>query len=130
MKRILIIDDDPRMLQLLGEAFSGSGYHVELAADGEVGLALFRAEPPDVVVTDILMPNREGLETIVALRKLQADVKVVAISGGGNIGPSNFLRLATHLGADAVLAKPFRLSEIRELVDGLFEPQSPVVARA
>jgi DNA-binding response OmpR family regulator len=127
-KRILIIDDDPRMLQILGESFAGSGYQVDLASDGEQGLARFVAEPPEVVVTDILMPNREGVETILAMKKLRAGTKIVAISGGGQVGASSFLTLASHVGADAVLAKPFRFAEIRRLVDGLSEAPAVVGA--
>jgi DNA-binding response OmpR family regulator len=127
-KRVLLIDDDIELLRQMSAAFSLAGYQVRPAPDGKVGLARFTAEPPDLVVTDIIMPTREGVETIVALRRASQDVKIIAISGGYRVGPDEFLTLARHVGADAVLPKPFRLAKLVMLADGLL--RDPVAASA
>ncbi len=114
---VLLIDDDVEMLRQLSAAFSAAGYEVDLAADGKIGMARFIASPADLVVTDIIMPEREGIETIVALKKANASVKIIAISGGYRVSPADFLELASHVGADAVLGKPFRLSDLVALAD-------------
>lgn len=113
---ILIVDDDVEILRQLGAAFAVATYEVHAATDGEIAMRRFLAVSPDIVITDILMPTREGLETIMAMRQARPEVKIVAMSGGGRVGPYEFLNLAHHLGADAVIAKPFRLSEMLELV--------------
>jgi len=113
---ILIIDDDEGMLRRLGEAFAGAAFDVHTASDGEIGLRRFNAVGPDVVLIDILMPTREGLETIVAMRRERRGTKIIAMSGGGLIGPYDCLSLARHLGADATLLKPFRLADALALV--------------
>lgn len=127
-KRVLLIDDDIELLRQMSVAFSVAGYAVRPAPDGQVGLARFAAETPDLVVTDIIMPTREGVETIVALRKASQDVKIIAVSGGYRVGPDEFLTLARHVGADATLAKPFRLSRLVALADSLL--RDPVAASA
>jgi DNA-binding response OmpR family regulator len=111
-KRILIVDDDIEILRQLGAAFTAAGYEVHAATDGAIAMTRFAAVRPDIVLMDILMPTREGLETIMAMRRAGAAVKIIAMSGGGRIGPDEFLTLAHHLGADAVMAKPFRLSDM------------------
>jgi len=79
----------------------------------------FQAEPAKLVVCDIIMPTREGVETILALRKRSPNLKIIAISGGYRIGPADFLKLARHVGADETLAKPFRLAELVAAADRL-----------
>jgi CheY-like chemotaxis protein len=124
-KSILVIEDDVELLRQLGAAFAGAGYEVHAAVDGEIGLKRFRSAAPNLVLTDILMPNREGLETIMAMREVRPDVKIIAMSGGGRIGPYEFLNLAHHLGADAVLAKPFRLGDLLTLVQQTLAGAAP-----
>lgn len=121
---ILIVDDDVDMLRRLGTAFTVAGYKVHTATDGEIALRRFVAVGPDVVLIDILMPTREGLETIMAMRKEQPEAKIIAMSGGGRIGPHEFLNLARHLGADAVIPKPFRLANVLALVSQTAQPAS------
>ena len=112
---VLIIDDDVALLRTLAQRFHLAGCRVTVARDGGEGLAKFDEVRPDVVVTDILMPNREGVETILAM-KARGEVRIVAISGGGLLGSAAVLDLARRLGADAVLAKPFRAHDILEAV--------------
>jgi DNA-binding response OmpR family regulator len=112
---VLLIEDDVELLRQMNLAFLGAGYDVRTAADGQAGLACFQQAPSDLVVTDIIMPNREGIETIMALRKASPTVRILAISGGYRVGPADFLELARHVGADGSLAKPFRPSALTSL---------------
>ena len=128
MCRIILIDDDIELLRQMVTAFHSAGYKVRAAPDGQVGLAHFMAEPSDLVVTDIIMPNREGIETIVELRKASPSVKVIAISGGYRAGPEDFLQLARHVGADGALAKPFRLAKLLAMAAQLLGPRAAAVA--
>lgn len=100
------------MLRTLSHWFQVSGCRVMGAQDGDEGWSKFNRLRPDIVVTDILMPNREGVETIVAIKQRAPEVKVLAISGGGTLGSAAVLDLARRLGADAILAKPFRSGEV------------------
>ena len=100
---VLLIEDDAIMLRTLGRAFQREGCRIVGARDGDEGLTRFLERTPDLVVTDILMPNREGVETIVAMKAKAPDVKILAISGGGRLGAEQVLELASRLGADAVL---------------------------
>jgi len=111
-RSVLLVDDDPELLRQLAHALTAAGYRVQTAQDGDVGLRRVHAETFDIVVTDIVMPVREGLETIVALRKARPHLPIIAISGGYRIGPENFLTIANHLGAAAVLAKPFHHADL------------------
>jgi len=126
MRSVLIIDDDLELLRQMAMAFVQAGYRVQTAADGQAGLARFLSAPTDLVVTDIVMPNREGIETIVALKRATRAVKVLAISGGYRVAPADFLNLARHVGADGGLAKPFRLVELIEQAGQLLEAVAEV----
>lgn len=111
-KTVLLVEDDEVMLRALGRTFQQAGCQVVGARDGDEGLARFAERTPHLVVTDILMPNREGVETIMAMKARAPDVKILAISGGGRLGADEVLGLVIGLGADAVLPKPFRSAEI------------------
>ena len=120
MARILVIEDDEMVRELLQEILARAGYEVAQAPDGEVGIRLYRNEPADVVITDLVMPNKEGIETIMEMRRDFPDVKIIAISGGGHSSPTRHLDMAKQLGAQRTLAKPFLphdiLNAVRELV--------------
>ena len=116
MKNILVIDDNENMLQMMFDLLTRSGYNVISATDGAQGLKKFHAHPPDMVITDIIMPEKEGLEVIMELNKQQPKPKIIAISGGGILEPKTYLALAQKLGADEVIAKPFRPAELLKLV--------------
>ena len=117
---ILIIDDDSLLRQTLREMLERLGYQVREAEDGAAGIAELEAEEPLLVITDILMPNKEGIETIHDIRRLHAALPIIAMSGGGVTGDMSFLEYAGKLGADRVLRKPIRLHDlettVRELV--------------
>jgi DNA-binding response OmpR family regulator len=117
MARILLVDDEPMLRRTLRAILEKAGHVVAEAGDGDVALAMFSEDKPDLVITDIVMPNREGVETIRELRALDANVPIIAISGGGNTGGDLFLTLASHLGANQTLTKPIRQATLLETVN-------------
>jgi DNA-binding response OmpR family regulator len=118
-RRVLLIEDDIELLRLMSAAFAEAGFQVMAAKDGAEGLALFEHAPADLVITDMMMPIVEGVETILALRRRVAPPKIIAISGGFRNSPDDCLTLARHVGADQTLAKPFRSSELLFLAQAL-----------
>jgi DNA-binding response OmpR family regulator len=116
MPMILIVDDDPMVRETIKHILISEDYEVAIAQDGRQAVDVFRKSPVDLVVTDIIMPEKDGIEVIKEIRALQQDVRVLAISGGGRIGNTDFLKIAEKLGAFAVLAKPFDPDEFIEKV--------------
>jgi len=108
----LVIDDDPRIRKLIEVGLRKQGFIVFTAENGRPGLKLFAQHQPDLVISDILMPEVEGIETIMTLKGAPNAPKIIAISGGGRLAGREFLKWAKHLGADEVMAKPFRLSAL------------------
>lgn len=117
MARILVIDDEDLARFTVANILESAGHEVVEASDGEEGLALQKEHPFDLVVTDIIMPKKEGVETIVELKRDFPDMKVIAISGGGRTRNLDFLELAKQFGADKILAKPFTEEELLENVN-------------
>ena len=107
MQKILVIDDDSLVRDTLVRILERKGYQVLVASDGLRGLRMFRSEQPDLVITDIIMPEKEGLETIREIRGECPDAKIIAISGGARIGSMDFLDFAGKLGASEIIPKPF-----------------------
>jgi DNA-binding response OmpR family regulator len=114
--RVLLIDDNESLRSSLHRTLVRAGYEVEDAPNGDLALRAYRRQPADVVITDIVMPDKEGLETIRELRRLYPDVKIIAISGGGTGRANDYLDLARRLGASRILAKPFLGDDILALV--------------
>jgi DNA-binding response OmpR family regulator len=106
-KRILIIDDDAAVRTTLTAILEEHGYEIMVAENGQRGLAVFREARPDLLVTDIVMPVKEGLQTIIEIRREQPDMKIIAISGGSRSARHDFLDIARQLGAWDVIVKPF-----------------------
>jgi CheY-like chemotaxis protein len=131
MPTALIIDDEPSVREALARTLETMGFAVRFAVDGIDGLNAYRTEPADLVITDIIMPRANGVETIRALRAEFPKVRILAISGGGNFGPISYepgaitttayLAAAEKAGADAILTKPFDRSELRAQVQQLLE---------
>lgn len=115
-QRILVIDDDVAVRTTLKLVLEDSGYTVAVAENGRAGMVLYRTLLPDLVITDIIMPDQEGIETIIEIRKDHPTAPILAISGGGRIGDTQFLTLAKALGASHVLAKPFAPAELLDVV--------------
>ena len=110
MARILIIDDDTYLRTTLEKALKTANHEIVLAADGHEGIEKHRAEPVDLIITDLFMPGKEGLETIQQLRKDFPKVPIIAMSGGDMSG--NMLTIASKLGAAKVLQKPFAAEQL------------------
>ena len=115
MARILIIDDDATLRTILGHALKEAGHEVILAADGREGIKQHRAVPADLIITDLFMPEQEGLETIRQLRKEFPEIAIIAMSG---IDPTNtMLTIASKLGAARILQKPFGIERLLKTID-------------
>jgi DNA-binding response OmpR family regulator len=106
---------------VLGDA----GYEVTEAGDGSEGIKLYREVRPDLVITDLVMPEKEGIETIVELRRDFPEVKIIAISGGNNNRSGSYLSMAEKLGAERTIGKPFKIPEllgaVRAVLDGALD---------
>ncbi|MBF0134183.1 MAG: response regulator [Magnetococcales bacterium] len=125
MVRILIIEDERQVREVLKQILEKAGYEVETAEDGRMGVQQFRKCPAELVITDILMPNKNGLETIEELIGLNPELPIIAISGGGPGEKAQFaLDVAKMCGAIRVLAKPFSRKEILETVTDLLKPKN------
>jgi CheY-like chemotaxis protein len=117
MPSILVVDDENQIRRLVREALEQAGYDVTEARDGTEALRQCRLAPADLVIMDILMPNQDGLETTIALRREFPDVKVIVITGGSDmIGILNFLDVAKMLGAHSTLQKPFEMKSLLDTV--------------
>jgi DNA-binding response OmpR family regulator len=119
MHSILIIEDDEFVMNMLKQTFERAGYEVGTATNGRIGVQLYQCKPFDVVITDLIMPDMEGIETISKLRKDDPAVKVIAISGGGRNSPDDYLHLAEKLGADCTFSKPVDRNELLAAVKDL-----------
>lgn len=115
--KILVIDDEPALRATVRRMLEAAGHSVIEAENGRAGLRLFHAEAMDAVITDIIMPEQEGVETIRQIRALHPTTRIIAMSGGSRTGNLDYLKMAKTLGADATLAKPFRQQDLLALVD-------------
>ena len=125
MGTILVIDDDDQVRGVLRDMLEFAGYDVLDAPNGRLGLSEFRKHDVDLVITDILMPEKEGLETIIELRKEQPGLQIIAISGGGERGNMDYLQTANMLGAVKTFAKPFDRRDLLDTVAGLIGGGEP-----
>lgn len=117
MTTILLIDDDPLVAFTVERMLQGAGHDIIRATDGEKGIKLLKESRVDLVITDIIMPVKEGIETIREIREHDAKIPVIAVSGGGHGSGGNYLRMAQALGATEVLAKPFDQDELLAAVN-------------
>jgi DNA-binding response OmpR family regulator len=116
MAKILVLDDEPSILLMLKKMLERAGHEVDLALNGREGMELFEKNKPDLLITDIIMPQKEGLEIILELRKKHPELKIIAISGGGRIEPNGYLPSAKFFGADMVFQKPLIQKEFMKAV--------------
>jgi two-component system, chemotaxis family, chemotaxis protein CheY len=116
MARILVIDDDPALRRTVRKILERGGHEVEEAENGLTGLRVVEERPPDLVVTDLVMPEKEGIETILELRERFPEVGVLAVSGAGGVDPTGPLMDAHLFGAHATLPKPFQIQELLDAV--------------
>lgn len=110
---VLVVEDDAHLLRLITDGFTRAGFKAFAAANGRQALQLVEALEPDLMVTDIVMPEKEGIATIIEAKQAAPDMAVIAMSGGGCLGRrGSFLQWAEELGADQAMAKPFSMSEL------------------
>lgn len=129
MPSVLVIDDEPDVRDSIRQVLSRVGFEVSTADNGEAGIQSFHDHPPDVVIVDIIMPRKNGVEVIRKIRETYPGARIVAITGGGHFGPSGYkpgtlvteayLASATESGADAVMMKPFHRADLIALVRSL-----------
>ena len=119
MAKILVIDDDPSILTMLKKMLEREGYEVDIACNGSEGLDKIEDSPPDLLITDIVMPEKEGMELIFYLRRKKPELKIIAISGGGRFNYEGYLTSAKYLGADLVFQKPLIHKEFVQAVSDL-----------
>ena len=115
MAKILIIDDETAIAYMLKKMVERAGHEAEIAGNGNEGLQFFDRFHPDLLITDIVMPEKEGLELIFDLRRKNPKLKIIAISGGGSFQYEGYLNSAKHLGADMVFQKPLDLKELMSI---------------
>jgi len=129
MATILVIDDEEDIREMLRIFLTEAGFEVQVAADGEEGMHLFHTAPPELVITDIFMPNREGFAVIKELRRDFPETKIIAMSGGGKVGvreetTMELLTIARAFGASCTFVKPFHLNDILITVNELLGGES------
>lgn len=117
MKSILLVDDDDLSRGAVHKMLERAGYDVFSTGDGQGALERYRGTPTDLVITDLLMPDIDGLEIIQRLRQMNPSVRVLAISGGGRVAAEEYLSVARRFGAVEVLPKPFTGQELKQAVE-------------
>lgn len=125
MAVIVIVDDDPTIRLIAAELLRPDNHVVLEAEDGDEALKVVGSMAVDLVVLDMLMPNKDGLETILELRRTQPGIRILAISSGGRVGAEQLLRTATMLGADETMVKPLRLESFATTVSRLLTQTEP-----
>lgn len=121
MAGILIVEDDKDLREMLKSSLLKRKYTVLEASNGKEAFLRFKSSVVDLIITDIIMPEEDGLKVIMQLRELKPEVKIIAISGGGKAGPGNYLNLARALGADEIFTKPFSVTNLLTRIDSILE---------
>ena len=121
MYDILVVDDEPMIRDGLKVALEMEGHRALTASDGNEALKIVDESKPQLIITDIIMPESDGIEVICSLKETNPDIKILAISGGGRISAQDHLKIAKQLGASSILAKPFSTEELICEINKLFE---------
>ncbi len=119
MAQILVVDDNVQILTIIQRSLERQGYDVETAINGKEAIKCIHQKPVDLVITDLLMPVKEGIETIIEVRRDFPNIKIIAISGGSRLVPEHFLNVASTIGANRVFEKPFDRRELLQAVEDL-----------
>jgi DNA-binding response OmpR family regulator len=123
MPGVLIVEDDKELREMLRLSLSRRNFTVFEADNGKSAIAHFKPTITDLVVTDLIMPEEDGLKVVIKLRELKPSIKIIAISGGGKVGPGSYLNLAKALGADAIYSKPFSINDLIAKIEQLLESE-------
>ena len=121
MYDILVVDDEPMIREGLKMALEMEGHKAFTAADGLEAIRMMNDRKPDLIITDIIMPESDGIEVICTVRERNPEVKILAISGGGRISAKDHLKIAHQLGASSVMTKPFSTSELITEINRIFK---------
>jgi CheY-like chemotaxis protein len=123
MACILVVEDDRDLREMLKTSLLKRKYTVLEASNGKEALTRFKPTITDLVITDLIMPDEDGLKVIMKIKEIKPSIKVIAISGGGKAGPGNYLNLAKALGADEIFSKPFSVNDLLRKIDELLDPE-------
>jgi DNA-binding response OmpR family regulator len=123
MPGILIVEDDKELREMLKIPLMRHKYTVLEAGDGKEAITHFKPSITDIVITDLIMPDEDGLKVIMRLREIKPSLKIIAISGGGKAGPGSYLNLAKALGANAVFSKPFSINDLISSIELLLSSE-------
>jgi CheY-like chemotaxis protein len=123
MSGILIIDDDKELREMLKVSLLRRNYVIMEAENGKEAISHFKPQVTDLVITDLIMPEEDGLKVVIKLREIKPSIKIIAISGGGKAGPGSYLNLAKALGADAIFSKPFSVNDLVMKIRDLLEDE-------
>ena len=121
MPGVLIVEDDKELREILKVSLLRRNFTVLEAENGKAAISHFKPLITDLVVTDLIMPEEDGLKVVIKLRELKPSIKIIAISGGGKVGPGSYLNLAKALGADAIYSKPFSINELIAKIEQLLD---------
>jgi CheY-like chemotaxis protein len=125
LKSILIIEDQQNLRSVVKSTLERLGYRVHEAGNGREGIEVYKRTAPDLVITDLIMPEKEGLETIRDLKKMVPDVKIIAMTGAGRANSKDFLKMARLFGAAIALSKPFTFPELAKSVEAMIGKAAP-----
>jgi CheY-like chemotaxis protein len=121
MPGVLIVEDDKELREMLKLSLLRRNFTVLEAENGKAAITHFKPLITDLVVTDLIMPEEDGLKVVIKLRELKPSIKIIAISGGGKVGPGSYLNLAKALGADAIYSKPFSINDLIAKIEQLLD---------
>jgi CheY-like chemotaxis protein len=121
MPGVLIVEDDKELREMLKMSLQRRGFLVLEADNGKDAITHFKPLITDLVVTDLIMPEEDGLKVVIKLRELKPSIRIIAISGGGKVGPGSYLNLAKALGADAIYSKPFSINDLIVKIEQLLD---------
>lgn len=126
MPGILLVEDEKDLREMLKASLIRRKYTVIEAENGKDAISHFKPLITDLLITDLIMPDEDGLKVIIKLKKLKPTLKIIAISGGGKVGPGSYLNLAKALGADAIFSKPFSVHDLISKIEELLLTEQPV----
>lgn len=123
MQGILIVEDDKELREMLKMSLLRRNFTVLEAENGREAIIHFKPSLTDLVITDLIMPEEDGLKVIIKLRELKPSMKIIAISGGGKAGPGSYLSMAKALGANAIFSKPFSINDFNAKIEELLNTE-------